>query len=133
MPSVHGPVSNDFQSLWSRTIREAEISLPSLIVLNYREKHRETLDTCYEMLSGVRRIIKKGTMEGIKNDIYKHYTELETRRFKKANMLCYVNNITFDTDISNLLNTRYHCDHLLFSTEDFEKRKERKIESMVYF
>ncbi len=60
-------------------------------------------------------------MARIKSDIYKHYTELETRRFKKAKMLCDENNITFDTDVFNLLKTRNHCDDLLFSTEDLEE------------
>ena len=121
IPSVHGPVSNDFQSSWSGIIREAEMSLLSLIVLNYRDKNYETLQQCYDTLSGLRTIIKKGSMVRIKSDIYKHYTELETRRFKKAKMLCDENNITFDTDVFNLLKTRNHCDDLLFSTEDLEE------------
>ncbi len=84
-------------------------------------KHYETLQQCYDTLSGLRTIIKKGSMARIKSDIYKHYTELETRRFKKAKMLCDENNLTFDTDVFNLLKTRNHCDDLLFSTEDLEE------------
>ena len=34
---------------------------------------------------------------------------------------CEENNVTFDTNIFNLLKTRNHCDDLLFSTEDLEE------------
>ncbi len=36
-------------------------------------------------------------------------------------MLCDENNITFDTDVFNLLKTGTHCDDLLFLTKDLEE------------